>query len=133
MASGIMVSEKLLNYAERYRGMPYALGHNDCFLFCLRWAGNRLRSEYNYHGIKGALATLEKHSVDRSYLLFDRHFSRTNKPKTGDLCGWDEGALGGCGIVLDDGVYLSIDESCGLVATQEPPNLFWSVTNGQEG
>lgn len=131
MAGRIMVSEEQVRqYAERYRNMPYALGHNDCFLFVLRWASRDLRRLYKYHGAKEALGVLNAHSVDKSCHLLDRHFNRTTEPKTGDLCGWTDEPLGTCGIVLSDGLSLSINQELGLVETTDQPELYWSVEHG---
>jgi hypothetical protein len=136
VARRLMVSEEQVRrYAMRYEGQPYALGANDCFLMCLRWAdkmrGESVRKTYSYHGIKGALATLKQHNVKSSCYLFDRHYTRTTEPRAGDLCGWVNDHIGACGIVLRDGVQLSISE-CGDLEqiTDEQPNLFWSLSDG---
>lgn len=128
-----MVSEKLLNFIRRYHHQPYSLGHNDCFLFALRWAdhvrGEAVRDQYRYVGDRGAVRILRERGVRECWEFIDRHYPRSHD-HAGAIVAWTGEHFGSCGVSLGDGHYATITQTHGLDYTDDRPDYFWSVISG---
>lgn len=128
-----MVSQKLINYCTKHQGTPYSLGHNDCFLFALRWAdlmrGERVRDQYQYIGHAGALRTLKRGGAFECWQFLDRHYQRSDD-HVGALVAWQGDHLGCCGVSLGGGEYATITVDNGMCVSGDRPDIFWSVING---
>lgn len=115
MASRHMVCKKsrLDAYAARYDAMPFHLGFNDCFLFCLRWAdllhGENIRASYQYHTKHGATKIIRDAKCNKAPDLFDLHFNQTESPVIGDLVEFSTPhVLGGCAVYAGEGISYTI-------------------------
>lgn len=112
-------------FAEAYVGVPFAWGHNDCFVFVSRWALLRCGVDPRRLGVTRYRNQAEFGTVAA---LVSAVLPETNSAQPGDIVLFAESAhrIDALGIFIDPESTLTISPEHGLVVSAARHKLAWS-------
>lgn len=121
-------------FAEPYVGVPFAWGHNDCFVFVSRWALLRRGVDPRRLGVTRYRNQAEAYRRGREAgystvaALMSAVLPETNSAQPGDIVLLAEAAhrIGALGIFIDPESTLTISPEHGLVVSAARHTRAWS-------